>query len=259
MTGIIDGALGYSGGLYPYEKSIGVFSAFFLWDNYDIMLEVWKSEIGKKINEGLSQSGFVVLGPIVYAGERYLATRDKAVYSPDDLKGLKIRTVEDRIASEFTEAMGCIATPIAFNELYMALQQKVVDGDLNGLPQIWEQNFFEQEKYLMLTNTKFTDFVLIINADKFNALPKAYQEIMERGAYDVWAEEVRQKALEEEKELIIKLQKDKGMIVTIPNREAFKEIAFEKAYELESENIWPQGLFDEVLNQIEIIKKSKQE
>jgi len=253
MTGTIDGSLGYSGGLYPYEKSIGVFSSYFLWDDYETMLEVWRGEVGQQVNEGLAESGFRVLGPICYAGERYLTTRETPIYSPEDLKGLKTRCVEDKIALAFTEAMGAIPTPIAFSELYMALQQKIVNGQVNGLSQIWNQKFFEQQKYLMLTNLKFTDFVLVVNENKFQSLPDEYQKVMIDGAYNVWAEGVRENALKEEKELIVKLQRE-GMIMTIPDRDAFKVLAHKKAYQLEEEGVWPKGLFDQVLAQIEEIK-----
>ena len=253
-VGTVDSSLGYSGILQQYEPSFGVFSTFFLWDNYDIMFEFFKGPVAQAMVENLAKKGLHLLGPICYAGERYLTTRNKPIYKPEDLKGMKIRCVEDVIARAFTEAMGAIPTPIAFSELYMALQQKIVDGQVNGLSQIWYQKFYEQQKYLMINNVKFTDFVLLINENKFQSLTLEQQEILLEGANLVWAPEVRRMALEDEEILLEKL-KEKGMELVYPERKAFVEKSKEMAYKLEKEGVWPDGLFDQVVSEIEHIKK----
>jgi len=253
-TGIVDASLGYSGILQQYEPSFGVFSTFFLWDNYDVMFEFFKGPVAQQMVENLAKSGLRLLGPICYSGERYLTTRNKPIYTPEDLKGMKIRCVEDVIARAFTEAMGAVPTPIAFSELYMALQQKIVDGQVNGLSQIWYQKFYEQQKYLMLTNVKFTDFVLLINEAKFQSLSPKNQEILIEAANEVWAKEVRKISIAEEAVLLDKL-KEKGMIVIYPDREKFKARSKEMAYKLEKEGVWPAGLYDKVVAEIERLSK----
>ena len=253
-VGTVDASLGYSGILQQYEPSFGIFSTFFLWDDYDVMFEFFQGPVAQEMVENLAKTGLRLLGPICYSGERYLTTRNKPIYTPEDLKGMKIRSVEDVIARAFTEGMGAIPTPIAFSELYMALQQKIVDGQVNGLSQIWYQKFYEQQKYLMINNVKFTDFVLVVNEAKFKTLSPKNQEILVEAANEVWAKEVRKISMVEEAALLDKL-KEKGMEVIYPDREKFKAGSKEMAYKLEKEDAWPAGLYDKVVSEIERLTK----
>ncbi|MBA7511403.1 2,3-diketo-L-gulonate-binding periplasmic protein YiaO [subsurface metagenome] len=253
-VGTVDASIGYSGILQQYEPSFGIFSTFFLWDDYDVMFKFFQGPVAQEMVENLAKNGLRLLGPICYSGERYLTTRNKPIYTPEDLEGMKIRSVEDVIARAFTEGMGAIPTPIAFSELYMALQQKIVDGQVNGLSQIWYQKFYEQQKYLMINNVKFTDFILVLNEAKFQTLSPENQKVLVTGANEIWAKEVKKLSMAEESVLLDQL-KEKGMEVIYPDREKFKAGSKKMAYKLEKEGVWPAGLYDKVVAEIERLSK----
>jgi TRAP-type C4-dicarboxylate transport system substrate-binding protein len=76
----------------------------------------------------------------------------RPIATPDDLKGLKIRVTPDKIRLDTFKTLGALPVPMAFAELYSALQQGAVDGQENPLAIIFSSNFFEVQKYLSLTN-----------------------------------------------------------------------------------------------------------
>ena len=103
-----------------------------------------------------------ILGTTYY-GTRHVTTTAKAVKSPADMVGFKLRVPENDVFKAMAEAWGAKPTPMNFGELYLALKQNVVDGQENPLPTIKSGKFDEVQKYLVLTGHIITPRLVVVN------------------------------------------------------------------------------------------------
>ncbi|MFW5749420.1 MAG: DctP family TRAP transporter solute-binding subunit, partial [Halanaerobium sp.] len=117
-------------------------------------------------------------------GYRQLTNSKRAVESPEDVEGLKIRTMENPMHLAAWEEMGANPTPMAFGELFSAMQQGVVDGQENPWGTIYLQNFFEVQDYATDTGHVYSPFVLMISKQFYDKLPEDYQEIVKEAAVE---------------------------------------------------------------------------
>lgn len=106
---------------------------------------------------------------------------NKPVYEPADLKGMTIRTMENEYHMEAWRELGANPTPLAFNELYTALQQGTVDAQENPLELIYSQKFFEQQDYVILTNHLGQIIPCVMSKTYYDSLPEDYQKIIDEG------------------------------------------------------------------------------
>lgn len=183
----------------------------------------WLDELANKF-------GFKVLSFSWIQGYRHFFT-NKPVRTPEDLKGLRIRTPPAPIWQESVRALGATPVALAFGEMYPALQQKVIDGVELVYNNIPAGRFYEVLKYVSETGHIMLINFEVISAKWFNALPAEYQKIL--------VEECDKAGIETSKLIIDKLEKEvkadlvkRGMIVTDNvNLPAFRK-AGEKAYEV---------------------------
>lgn len=131
--------------------------------------------IGMEMNKGLEARQLKVLG-FYENGVRHLTNNVRPVTKPEDMKGLKIRVMEQPVYIEMMKALGANPTPMAFGELYTALQQGTVDGQENPVSHIWTSRFFEVQKYISLTGHTYSAEPLVISMITWNKLPKEYQD-----------------------------------------------------------------------------------
>ena len=96
---------------------------------------------------------------------------------PADAKGLKLRTMENKVHMAIWKALGADPTPMARGEIFTALQQGTVDGQENPIPVIYTSKVYEVQKHLSLTGHVFSPAMIIMSKAKFDALPKEYQAI----------------------------------------------------------------------------------
>ena len=130
---------------------IALTEAPFVFENFQHWLNFSKSTLFNDFCEGYrkaSNGNFITA--TTYYGARCV-TSNKPINSPADMRGLKIRVPGAPLYLMFTEAVGANATPIAFAEVYLALQQKVVDAQENPLPTIKAKKFYEVQKYINMT------------------------------------------------------------------------------------------------------------
>src|SRR2546421_38235 len=153
-------------------------------------------------------------------GFRSISNSARAINSPEDVKGLKIRVPPVAVNKNTMEALGAIAAPIAFAELYMALSTGTVDGQENPVSTIWASKFYEVQKYVALTRHIYTMMMFAANTNVWNKLtPKQRQIIAEEGQKA--AAEARTMAADEEDVLIGKL-KTAGVTITTPDPAKFR-------------------------------------
>lgn len=111
-------------------------------------------------------------------GARQLTTTDTPVYSPADLADKKIRSMEQDVAIATVKGLGGNPMPVSFNELYLALQTGVVDGQENPYNNIEAMKFYEVQDYIMKTSHQYTFSPLVMNNDVWNQLTAEEQEIL---------------------------------------------------------------------------------
>lgn len=155
----------------------------FIFPDHETAYEALDGELGQTLLDGLDEIGLVGLA-YGETGMRQLSFNDVQVESPEDMDGLKVRTMENEVHIDTFEEYGANASPFAFGELYSALQQNVYDGMENPINLIDQMKFYEVQDHLTISNHAYTATVGFINADFFNDLPEEYQEIVEDAALE---------------------------------------------------------------------------
>lgn len=143
--------------------------------------EVLDGEIGQKLL--LESEKYLIRGLCFYdAGSRSFYTINKPIRTPDDLQGMKIRTMESATAIKMVNALGGAATPISWGELYTALQQGVVDGAENNPPSFYLSRHYEVCKYYSLDEHTSVPDVLVMSTVVWNSLTAEQQKIVQEAA-----------------------------------------------------------------------------
>lgn len=199
IFGSIDIVISGAGQIGNLFKPINVLEMPYTFKDNDHVLKFAQSEIGQQMFADLEQEfSLKVLTAMPY-GTRQL-TSNKPINTPEDLEGFKLRVAEQQVSLEYAKAMGADPTPIAFQEVYMALQQGVVDGQENPLPTIEAMKFYEVQDYINLTSHVINCGTFVMNGDKFNGLSEEHQKIM-LDAFSEASEFITNDINESEKEL----------------------------------------------------------
>ena len=183
-----------------------------------------------------------ILGTFYY-GTRHLTTTDKPVYSPDDVKGMKIRVPESALYMSMIEAWGARATPMSLGELYLSLQTKVVDAQENPLTTFDAQKFYEVQKYVILTQHIICPNQIYINENVWQKISPEDQKIIQ-DAVDEAIEWHNEQIIQEEQALIEELE-GRGITVITPDVEAFRSITG-PYIEAKFRDKWGEGTWDMV-------------
>lgn len=149
----------------------------FLFPDSKAAWAVCNGSVGKKLDSLLGDKGFQVM-TYYENGFRDLTNSVRAVSSPADLKGLKIRVMESPLQIALWRALGANATPMPFTELFTAMQQKTVDGQENPVPTIYNDKFYEVQKYVTLDGHGWSSHMLLANKKFFDGLPAADQKVL---------------------------------------------------------------------------------
>lgn len=192
----------------------------YLFRDKEHMFNVLEGPIGQSILE--KGSKFWLRGLCYYdAGSRSFYTSKKAIRTPEDLKGLKIRVQNNQMAINMVNSMGGAATPLAYGELYAAIQQGVVDGAENNPPSFVSSNHYEISKYYTLDEHSSVPDVLLIGTKYWNKLSEEER---------IWVQEAANESAQAQKEYwkasvneSMKIIKDWGVEVIIPEKSLFAE------------------------------------
>ena len=144
--------------------------------------EFYKSDFVKHLkDEFLKKTGIRIID-IAEHGYRHFTAKGAELRTPADMKGLKIRVMENPAHMAMTRGLGASPTPISYSELYMALQQGVVDGMECPIANIHDHKFFEVQSSMVLDGHLYGPLVIFMNEDKFQQLTKEQQEALYKGA-----------------------------------------------------------------------------
>ena len=144
---------------------------------------IFDGPIGAKLADALEKKGIKLLA-YYENGFRQLTNSARPVKSPADLKGLKIRTMQNPIHLEAFRAMGANPTPMPFSEVFTAMQQKTIDGQENPIPTIWLSKFYEVQKYVSLTGHVYGPHIMLIGKKLWDSFPTDDQKIIAAAAQE---------------------------------------------------------------------------
>ena len=139
------------------------------------------------------------------SGFRNLTNNKKEVRVPDDVRGLRIRTMENPVVLGTWRSFGANPTPMAFSEIFPGLQQGTIDGQENPLAIIYANKLHEIQKYISMTGHLYGPYCLFMNLDKFNSLSSAHQQAILEAAKETtpYQREISRKYEQEIKDAII--------------------------------------------------------
>ena len=152
----------------------------YAFKNYDQVWAAMDGELGKHIREAIGKTGLVAMDKIWDNGFRQITSSSKPITSPADLKGFKIRVLVSPLWTSMFKALGAAPTSININEVYSALQTKVVEGQENPLVVIKTNRFNEVQKYCSLTSHMWSGFWFLASGRTWGKLPKDLQDIVAR-------------------------------------------------------------------------------
>ena len=154
-----------------------MFDLPFLFPSNEAADYVLDGEVGQQLLDRLSDVG--IKGLVYWEnGYRHLTNSVRAVRTPEDVRGMKVRTMENPMHLDAWRAMGANPTPMAFGELFSAMQQGVVDGQENPWGTIYLQNFPEVQGFATDTGHVYSPFVLMIGQEFWDDLPRELQEVV---------------------------------------------------------------------------------
>jgi tripartite ATP-independent transporter DctP family solute receptor len=218
--GTVDVVIVSTGTPAHWVKEIGALDIPYIFRNRDHAYAALDGKVGEVLRDKLLKHDMRILG-WSEVGIRHLTNNVRPIKVPDDAKGLKIRVMESVVYIEMLKSWGAVATPMAFNELYTALQQHVVDGQENPTRTIRSMKFYEVQKYLSLTGHVFSPTVIMANEKFFMKLPTNLQKVLAEAAFK--AAKAERKFVADNETNDLEFLKSKGMIVTVPDLKKFRE------------------------------------
>lgn len=153
----------------------------FLFRDYDHARKTLDGPIGQELLAKFPAKGIVALG-WAENGFRHLTNSKRAVNTPEDMKGLKLRTMENPVHMTAFRALGASPAPMAFTELFTALQQGTVDGQENPIPVITSSKFGQVQKNLTLTGHVYSPALILASTSMVGALNAADKKALQDAA-----------------------------------------------------------------------------
>lgn len=175
--GNVSAAIASISPLTPFNRDFSVFEMLFLFNSVEEARAALDGKLGKHLLDSCKRINIKAL-EYMEVGFRDLSNSKHPVTSPDDLKNMKLRTMESPIQLMAWKLIGANPTPIAFSELFTALQQKTIDGQENPLELTYAMKFHELQKYFTLTNHLYGASVVMFNMDFWDALSEAQQKLI---------------------------------------------------------------------------------
>lgn len=181
LTGLRTGSLaisansqGASAAIVPELAALGL---PFMFKDSASAIQLLAGKIGQQLNAKFDAVGIVPIG-WWDNGIRHITNSKRAIKTPDDLKGMKIRTPNDAATVDIFQALGAATAQIAFAELYVALQQGVVDGQENPLVNIVSSKLHEVNKFISLSAHKWESTPVLMSKMAWKRLDKKGQDIV---------------------------------------------------------------------------------
>ncbi|QEM82316.1 TRAP transporter substrate-binding protein [Halomonas binhaiensis] len=218
--GTIDAGISSTGPMGGFVDEFMLFDLPYVFNDHAHAYAFLDSEYGEQLAQLAEDQMNVKILAWMENGFRHETNSVRPIHEPADLKGINHRTQESRVQVDTWEALGANATPMAWTEVYTALQQGVMDSQENPLATIYDVNFFEVQNYLNLTKHVYSPAPLMMSLDLFNSFSEEDQAIILEAAQ--LALPVQREASQELENRYLTQLEEKGMTVTEPDLPAFK-------------------------------------
>ena len=202
--------------------------------------KVLDGKVGQGLLDELGKHGLKGLA-YFENGWREMTNNKKPILTPDDAKGLKIRSTPNPYHIQAFQLLGMNPSPLAIAELYSALETKAFDAQEHPLPVFWSSKFWEVQKYLTLTDHAYSPTVAVMNKPKFDSLPAGHQKILVDAARDA-VKFHREFNAKENAKIIVELKKLGIQVVEKPNMEPFRKIVLAPVAKAYNEKNGPELL-----------------
>ena len=179
--GTIEFVMLNSGILASQVKDFEVFDFPFMFANAKEADAVVDGPFGQKMHAKLADKGIIGLA-FAELGFRNITNSKRALNTVEDLAGLKLRVIPNAINVDWVKAVGANPTPLAFPEVYAALEQKAIDGQENPFNVILANKFFEVQKYLAVTNHQYNPQSIIVSKKVWDTLSPADHKVLQDAA-----------------------------------------------------------------------------
>jgi TRAP-type transport system periplasmic protein len=222
---LVNTSTGPLGNFVPEVKIVDI---PFLFRDYDHARKVMDGPIGQDLLKAMQAKGLIGLA-WTENGFRHMTNSKRAIRVADDAKGLKMRTMENKVHMDGYKTFGIQPTPMAFPELFGALQQGVVDGQENPIPVILASKFSQVQKHLSLTGHVYSPAALILSPVVWNKLSAADKTVFTEAAKKAAAAQ-RKKVNDDENNGIAQLEKEGMQVIRQVDGASFRK-AVTPAYE----------------------------
>jgi len=220
QLGTLDVTNTSTGPVSNFVPEVGIVDIPFLFRDYDHARRVLDGPIGQEILAKFPSKGIIALA-WTENGFRHLTNSRRAVVRPDDVKGLKVRTMQNPVHIQAFQSIGVQPTPMAFSELFTSLQQGVVDGQENPIPVILSSKFSQVQKHLSLTGHVYSPSLLLMSPKLWNSLSEADKNNFKEAA-KVGSAAQRKKVNDDENAGIAQLKSEGMEVVTSVDGQAFR-------------------------------------
>jgi TRAP-type transport system periplasmic protein len=224
--GAIDMGLPTQGQLDKFDKAFGAVMLPFIFDSRELVFRVLDGPAMAWLAPRAEAQGFILLRNWDY-GFRNVTNSVRPINAPGDMRGLKLRTPPELQIQAAMEALGASVQAIAFPELYLALAQKVVDGEENPIAVIYYNKFYETQKHLAFTRHIYNNMIHTVGVNTWKKLTPEQQAIF-REESAAAGDLMRKLMAEGEADQINKLEAA-GMQITRPDLAPFRAL-MEPAY-----------------------------
>jgi TRAP-type transport system periplasmic protein len=221
QIGTIDAANLTTGPLGNFVPEVRILDLPFLFRDYDHARKTLDGSIGNDLLGKFTSKGLVALA-WTENGFRHMTNNKRAINRPTDAAGLKMRTMENKVHIEGYKAFGIQPTPMAFPEVFGALQQGTVDGQENPIPVILASKFSQVQKHLSLTSHVYSPAVLMLSPRLWAKVAEADKPIFQDAARKAAAAQ-RKKVNDDETNGIAQLEKSGMAVVRTVDGQAFRD------------------------------------
>ena len=221
---LVNTSTGPVGNFVPEVKIVDI---PFLFRDYDHARKVMDGPIGQDILAKFPSKGIIALG-WTENGFRHMTNNKRDIVKPADAAGLKMRTMENKVHMDGYKTFGILPTPMAFPELFGALQQGTVDGQENPIPVILASKFAQVQKHLSLTGHVYSPALLLLSPKVWTKLSDADKKVFTEAAKKAGVAQ-RKKVNDDENSGIAQLEKDGMKVTKVVDGQAFRD-ALKPAY-----------------------------
>lgn len=202
--------------LQPFSNAFLIFDMPFLFPDYPSTDKITDGPLGKKMAGALEKHNVLGLG-YIEIGFRNIYNNKRPVEKMEDMQGLKIRSTASKAHIATLKALGASPTPVAWGEVYTAMQQKTVDGIDIDLNLAWFNNFHEVQTQMTIVNSIYSPHLVMINKAFYDKLSPAHKKIVDETFNEIKL--YQRKLIRDNEKMIMDEYKKKGLKIVVLSAE----------------------------------------